>query len=65
MAGLLLWAITGLPGFGKYPGPYGDLINSVAVVERHVTNVVTAVNFDYRALDTLGEEYIQIGRAHV
>ena len=58
MALLLLWAISGLPGFGNYPGPYGDLLNSVAVYERHVTNVVTAVNFDYRALDTMGEEYI-------
>jgi multicomponent Na+:H+ antiporter subunit B len=63
MAGLLVWAVTGLPGFGKYPGPYGDLINSVAVLERHVTNIVTAVNFDYRALDTLGEEYILFAAA--
>ena len=63
MAGLLVWAVAGLPGFGKYPGPYGDLINSVAIFERHVTNVVTAVNFDYRALDTLGEEYILFAAA--
>ena len=63
MAGLLIWAVTGLPGFGKYPGPYGDVLNSVAVFERHVTNVVTAVNFDYRALDTMGEEYILFAAA--
>jgi multicomponent Na+:H+ antiporter subunit B len=51
-------AAAGLPGFGRYPGPYGDLINQRGVPERHVTNMVTAVNFDYRGLDTLGEEFI-------
>lgn len=54
----LLWGLHGLPGFGRYPGPYGDVINAVAVDERHLTNMATAVNFDYRAFDTLGEEYI-------
>ena len=54
----LVWALTGLPGLGKYPGPYGDVINGVALNERHVPNAVTAVNFDYRGLDTLGEEFI-------
>src|SRR5919204_6516496 len=58
LAVLLLIALAKLPGFGRYPGPYGDLINSVAVDERHVTNAISAVNFDYRGLDTLGEEYI-------
>jgi multicomponent Na+:H+ antiporter subunit B len=52
------WAIIGLPGFGKYPGPYGDVINTVTLTERHVPNAVTAINFDYRGLDTLGEEFI-------
>lgn len=55
---LLLWALEGLPDFGHYPGPYGDLLTAFAVPERHLTNIVTAVIFDYRALDTLGEEYI-------
>lgn len=55
---MLIWAVSGLPGLGKYPGPYGDVINGVALTERHVPNAVTAVNFDYRALDTLGEEFI-------
>ena len=58
MAILLFWGLLSLPGFGKYPGPYGDVINTVAPFERQITNVVTAVNFDYRALDTLGEEFI-------
>jgi multicomponent Na+:H+ antiporter subunit B len=47
-----------LPAFGHYPGPYGDMLNSLAPYERQVTNVVAAINFDYRALDTLGEEFI-------
>jgi multicomponent Na+:H+ antiporter subunit B len=58
LAALLLWAVSGLPSFGAYPGPYGTILNSVAVDERHATNVVAAVVFDYRGLDTLGEELI-------
>jgi multicomponent Na+:H+ antiporter subunit B len=53
-----LWAVTGLPSFGHYPGPYGDVLNTVAPHERQIPNIVTAVNFDYRGMDTLGEEYI-------
>jgi multicomponent Na+:H+ antiporter subunit B len=55
---LLLWGYSGLPHFGHYRGPYGDVLNAVAVPERHITDVVTAVNFDYRGFDTLGEEFI-------
>jgi multicomponent Na+:H+ antiporter subunit B len=60
-AGLLFLLLDGLhrlPGFGHYPGPYGLVLNGVAVTQRHATNLVTAVNFDYRAFDTLGEEFI-------
>jgi multicomponent Na+:H+ antiporter subunit B len=56
--GVFVWGLTGLPPVGNYPGPYGDVINSVGVSERHVTSMVTVVNFDYRAFDTLGEEFI-------
>ena len=55
---LYLWGLRGLPAFGHYRGPYGDVLNRVAVYERHATDVVTAVNFDYRGFDTLGEEFI-------
>jgi multicomponent Na+:H+ antiporter subunit B len=55
---LFLWGVAGLPPFGSYPGPYGDLLDSVAVAERKATDVVSAVNFDYRAFDTMGEEFI-------
>ena len=57
-AAMFLWGLDGLARFGNYPGPYGDIINRVALPERHLTNMATAVNFDYRGFDTLGEEYI-------
>src|ERR1051326_5379323 len=56
--GLFYVAIQGVPAVGHYRGPYGDVINAVAVAERHSTDVVSAVNFDYRGFDTLGEESI-------
>jgi len=55
---LLGWAFAGLPAFGDYRGPYGFLLNHVATPERHATNVVAAVVFDYRGFDTLGEDFI-------
>ena len=54
----LLWAFTGLPGFGNYPGPYGAAILSQAVAQTHATGVVSAINFEYRGFDTVGEEFI-------
>ena len=55
---LLVWGMTGLPPNGVYRGPYGLVLNQVAVAERHATNVVAAVTFDYRGIDTMGEEFI-------
>ncbi len=55
---LLAWGLSGLPAFGDSGGAYALLINHVVVAQRHATDAVTAVNFDYRALDTLGEEFI-------
>jgi multicomponent Na+:H+ antiporter subunit B len=55
---VLVVGITGLPDLGHYRGPYGKVLDKVAVPERHATDVVTAVNFDYRAWDTLAEEFI-------
>ena len=54
----LLWALAGLPDFGHFQGGIGNLLNRVAVHERHTSNVVAAVVFDYRGLDTMGEELI-------
>jgi multicomponent Na+:H+ antiporter subunit B len=58
LAAFYLWGLLGLPGFGNYPGPYGDIINKIAVAQTHATGVVSAVNFEYRGFDTVGEEFI-------
>ena len=58
LAGLMVWALTGLQAFGDFNGEYGQLLNSVAGQERHVWNVVMGITFDYRGFDTLGEEFI-------
>jgi multicomponent Na+:H+ antiporter subunit B len=55
---LLAMVAGAMPPFGAHPLPYGDAINQAAPAERHVTNMVTAVNFDYRSFDTLGEEFM-------
>jgi multicomponent Na+:H+ antiporter subunit B len=47
-----------MPPFGAHPLPYGDAIDALAPVQRHVSNMVSAVNFDYRGFDTLGEEFM-------
>ena len=57
-AAFYLWGLAGLPGFGHYPGPYGDVINRIAVKQTNATGVVSAINFEYRGFDTLGEEFI-------
>jgi multicomponent Na+:H+ antiporter subunit B len=49
---------TRMPTFGAHALPYGDAINHAAPAERHVTNMTSAVNFDYRGFDTLGEEFM-------
>ncbi len=56
--GLYCYAALNLPPWGTYRGPYGDAIARVAVYERHATDVVNAINYDYRGFDTLGEEFI-------
>jgi multicomponent Na+:H+ antiporter subunit B len=57
---VLVLAFLGMPHFGSSHHPYRDLAVPAAV--RHVTpNVVSSVNFDQRAVDTLGEETILFG----
>ena len=53
-----LWGLAGLPGFGNYPGPYGFVILHLGVRQTYATGIVSAVNFEYRGFDTLGEEFI-------
>lgn len=61
-AAALAWtfflAYGSLPGMGSVKSPYGDLVNAIIVPERHITDAVTAVNFDIRGFDTMGEEFI-------
>jgi multicomponent Na+:H+ antiporter subunit B len=56
--GLFCYASINLPAWGYYRGPYGDTISSLAVYQRHATDAVNAINYDYRGFDTLGEEFI-------
>lgn len=53
-------ACTELPPFGTAHHPYGDRAVTAAVRQR-TANVISSVNFDQRALDTLGEESILLG----
>lgn len=50
-------ACTGLPHFGTLVHPYGTRAVSAALARR-TSNVVSSINFDQRAFDTLGEESI-------
>jgi len=58
LAAFLLRGLGGLPAFGRTHSLYGTILNGIAVPQRHVTDVVAAVNFDYRGIDTVGEEFI-------
>jgi multicomponent Na+:H+ antiporter subunit B len=58
LAAAYFFAGRRLPPVGAYSGAYGEVLNAVAVEERRATDVVAAVNFDYRGVDTLGEEFI-------
>jgi multicomponent Na+:H+ antiporter subunit B len=50
--------IRNLPAWGDYRGPYGDVVAQLAVFQRHATDTVNAITYDYRGFDTLGEEFI-------
>lgn len=58
LAVIFVVGLMDLPPLGDYRGPYGNVVTQVAVYERHATDVVNAINYDYRAFDTLGEEFI-------
>jgi multicomponent Na+:H+ antiporter subunit B len=60
---LLVWGVLDLPSFGHYAGPYGDIVTKVVEPQRHMANAVTAVVFDYRGFDTMGEELILFSAA--
>lgn len=58
LAAIFAWGLRDLPPMGDYRGPYGYVLTKVAVYERHATDTVNAINYDYRGFDTLGEEFI-------
>jgi multicomponent Na+:H+ antiporter subunit B len=45
-------------GRGTVADAYSQTVDALTVPARHITDAVTAVNFDFRGFDTLGEEYI-------
>jgi multicomponent Na+:H+ antiporter subunit B len=57
---LIVLALLKMPEFGGLVHPYREL-SVPAAIGRSSPNVVSSVNFDQRALDTLGEETILLG----
>ncbi|MFF2144767.1 MnhB domain-containing protein [Kitasatospora sp. NPDC058190] len=60
LAAALIAAATELPGFGGVRHPYGERAVAAGLTQR-TANIVSSVNFDQRAFDTLGEESILFG----
>jgi multicomponent Na+:H+ antiporter subunit B len=58
LTAVLVIGFTGLPAFGSAHEIYGRVVNLLEPKLRHATDVVTGLNFDLRAFDTLGEEFI-------
>ena len=54
----LIRVAEALPPFGSPVSPYGQAVNALGPPLRHVANMVSAVNFDFRGFDTLGEEFM-------
>ena len=54
----LVIALLQLPGLGDAWEGYGALVNRLGREVTGVTNMTVAVNFGFRALDTLGEEMV-------
>jgi multicomponent Na+:H+ antiporter subunit B len=63
LGAVLVHGLVDLSAFGHYPGPYGDVIAQLAPKQRHMVNTVTAVVFDYRGFDTMGEELLLFAAA--
>jgi multicomponent Na+:H+ antiporter subunit B len=61
LTAVLVRGLVGLPAFGHYHGVYGRVVSGIGLTERHATDLVTALNFDIRGFDTLGEEFILFG----
>lgn len=59
---LMLLALDGLPRLGDVPHPYAERAVPAAL-SRHTANVISSVNFDQRAFDTMGEEFVLFAAA--
>ena len=55
---MLAASFSTLHPIGHFHSVYGEAIAGVAVFERHATDIVAAMVFDYRGFDTLGEEFV-------
>ncbi len=54
---LTAWCVAiALPRFGAPTSAYGQMVNALVPNARGVSNMVAAVNFDVRGIDTVGEE---------
>jgi len=58
LAVVVLAGFGELPSFGHPAATLGAVLNRLAPPQGHITDVVTAVNFTYRGVDTLVEEFI-------
>jgi multicomponent Na+:H+ antiporter subunit B len=55
---LLVWGLANLQSFGSFDGRYGQLLARITVPERAATSSIAVTTFDFRGIDTLGEEFI-------
>ena len=58
---VLALGLAELPASGEARSELASSLNARTVPERHATDAVGAVTYDYRAVDTLGEESILFG----
>lgn len=58
LAAALAIGLAGLPRFGAPASTYAQILNALSVPQRHATDAVSAISFDYRGIDTLFEEFI-------
>lgn len=58
LVGGFAWSTSGLHAFGADHSRYGSHVAHSSVPQRSATNSVVVTAFDYRAFDTLGEEFI-------
>lgn len=63
LAVTLLWAFLDAPPVTAPLGGVATLYNQQTVAEVGATNVISAINFDWRAYDTMGEATLLLAAA--